>query len=153
MAGDRVVVEFRHSSWLAPDRVPETLGLLSELDLGYVVVDAPQIGTGTSPMVPAVTTPALAYVRLHGRNTGTWYKRVETTGERFDYLYSAEELAEWIPRVQELARRADEVHVMFNNNRRNYATVNAEQLRRQLGQLDRPPETDQGLQLPLLGEG
>jgi len=152
MAGDRVVVEFRHSSWLAPERTPETLGLLADLDLGYVVVDAPQVGTGTSPLVPAVTTPDLAYVRLHGRNTATWYKKTRTTGERFDYLYSPEELREWLPRIEELARRAAEVHIMFNNNRRNYNTVNAEQMMRLLGQLDRPPETDQGLQLPLLGE-
>ena len=41
---------------------------------------------------------------------------------------------------------------MFNNNRRNYATINAEQMQRLLGLLDRPPETDHGLQLPLLGE-
>jgi uncharacterized protein YecE (DUF72 family) len=153
MAGDRVVVEFRHSSWLSPERTPETLGLLAEFELGYVVVDAPQVGSGTAPLVPAVTTPDLAYVRLHGRNTATWYKKTRTTGERFDYLYAPEELREWLPRIEELARRAAEVHVMFNNNRRNYATVNAEQMMRLLGQLDRPPETDQGLQLPLLAEG
>ncbi len=152
MAGHQVVVEFRHTSWLAPDRVPETLGLLADLGLGYVVVDAPQIGTGTAPLVPAVTDADLAYVRLHGRNARTWYKKTQTTGERFDYLYSADELAEWVPCVRDLAERAAEVHVMFNNNRRNYATVNAEQMMRLLGQLDRPPETDQGLQLPLLDE-
>ena len=149
MAEDQVVVEFRHTSWLEPDRVPETFGLLSELGLGYVVVDAPQIGTGTAPLVPAVTDPDLAYVRLHGRNAKTWYKKTETTGERFDYLYRTAELQEWLPRIEELARRAREVHVLFNNNRRNYATVNAEQMMRLLGQVDRPPETDQGLQLPL----
>src|SRR5215210_3790950 len=33
MEGDQVVVEFRHTSWLQPDRTPETLGLLSELGL------------------------------------------------------------------------------------------------------------------------
>jgi len=152
MEDDRVVVEFRHTSWLEPDRVPETLGLLSDLGLGYVVVDAPQIGSGTTPLVPAVTLPSLAYVRLHGRNTRTWYKKVETTGERFDYLYNSAELDEWVPKVRELAESAHEVYVMFNNNRRNYATVNAEQLARKLGQLDRPPETDQGVQLGLLGE-
>ncbi len=151
-ADDQTVVEFRHTSWLAPDRVQETLGLLAELGLGYVVVDAPQVGTGTVPLVPAVTDPDIAYVRLHGRNTKTWYKKVETTGERFDYLYSAAELQEWLPRIEELARRAAEVHVLFNNNRRNYATINAEQMQRLLGLLDRPPETDQGLQLPLCRE-
>ncbi len=150
MADDQVVVEFRHTSWLTPERAPETLGLLAELGLGYVVVDAPQVGTGTSPLEPAVTDPDIAYVRLHGRNAQTWYKKTETTGERFDYLYAEDELREWLPRIEELTRRAAEVHVLFNNNRRNYATVNAEQMMRLLGLLDRPPETDQGLQLPLM---
>lgn len=152
MAGDEVVVEFRHNSWLLPERVPATLGQLSELGLGYVVVDAPQVGSGTSPLVPAVTVPDLAYIRLHGRNTQTWYKKVANTGERFDYLYSADELSDWAPRVRELASRAKEVHVMFNNNRRNYATVNAEMMMRLLGLVDRSPDTDQGLQLPLIGD-
>lgn len=152
MGEDQVVIEFRHTSWLTPDAAPETLGLLSELGLGYVVVDAPQVGTGTAPLVPAVTDPDLAYVRLHGRNTATWYKKTRTTGERFDYLYAEDELKEWLPRIEELAGRAAEVHVLFNNNRRNYATINAEQLMRLLGQVDRPPETDQGLQLPLIEE-
>ena len=150
MAGDQVVVEFRHTSWLAPNRVPETLGLLADLELGYVVVDAPQVGTGTTPLVPAVTDPDIAYVRLHGRNTRTWYTKTATTGERFDYLYSGDELAEWVPRVRDMAERAAEVHVLFNNNRRNYSTLNAEQMQRLLGQLDRPPDTDQGLQLSLI---
>ncbi len=152
MDGDQVVVEFRHTSWLTPDHAPGSLALLNELGLGYVIVDAPQVGDGTAPMVSAVTDPDIAYIRLHGRNTRTWYKKVKTTGERFDYLYSADELNEVVPRVHELAKRADEVHVMFNNNRRNYATVNAEQMMRLLGQLDRPPESDQGLQLSLLDE-
>ena len=96
--------------------MPETLGLLADLGLGYVVVDAPQVGTGTTPLVPAVTDPDIAYVRLHGRNTRTWYSKTATTGERFDYLYSGGELAEWVPRVRDLAERAAEVHVLFNNH-------------------------------------
>ena len=41
----------------------------------------------------------------------------------------------------------------YNNHRRNYATVNAEQMMRLPGQLDRRPETDRGLQLPLPDKG
>ena len=150
MADDQVVVEFQHTSWLTPERVPETLGLPAEKGVGHVVVDAPQVGTGTAPLVPAVTDPDLAYVRLHGRNTKTWFKKVETTGERFDYLCTEDELREWLPRVEELARRAAEVQVLFNNNRRNYAAVNVEQLMRLMGLLERPAEAGLRLQLPLL---
>ena len=37
-----------------------------------------------------------AYVRFHGRNLGTWNKRGGSAAERFDYLYSDEELGEWV---------------------------------------------------------
>ncbi len=101
MAGDRVAVEFRHHSRLAPDSVQETMGLLAELGLGHVVVDGPQVGSGTTQLVRAFTLSSVAYARLHGRKTRTWYKKAETTGERLDSLSSAEELSEWVPRVAE----------------------------------------------------
>lgn len=80
------------------------------------MVDEPQIGTGSVPKVVAVTNPALAVIRFHGRNTETWYKKVERTGERFNYLYTPDELQEWLPDVRSLESKADEIHVMMNNN-------------------------------------
>ena len=44
------------------------------------------------------------YVRFHGRNLGTWNKRGGSAAERFDYLYSDEELGEWVGPLRELAR-------------------------------------------------
>jgi uncharacterized protein YecE (DUF72 family) len=35
--------------------------------------------------------------------------------ERFRYLYSEEELAEWLPRIREAAEEAREVHILMNN--------------------------------------
>ena len=81
------------------------------------MVDAPQVGSGTVPKVVAVTSPELSIVRFHGRNTATWYKKADTTGQRFDYLYTQAELAEWLPAVREAASQAREVHVLMNNNR------------------------------------
>ena len=43
-------------------------------------------------------------------------KGAESSRERFNYLYSPEELAEWAPKVEEMADRAAEVHVLMNNN-------------------------------------
>lgn len=125
MADDPILVEFRNRSWLTPSHREGTLGFLENLGLSYVTVDAPQVGSGTVPLVPAVTNANLAYLRLHGRNTETWYKRVETTGERFNYLYKQAEIDELAGVAQRLAEKAREVHVIFNNNMQNYAVVNA----------------------------
>ena len=125
---DRLTVEFRHRSWLQGDHVPKLLDTLRGYGVGLVVVDEPQIGTGSVPTVLAVTHPDIGLVRFHGRNKATWYKKVERTADRFDYLYSEDELKEWVPQVGELARQAKELHVLFNNNRADYAVRNASQL-------------------------
>jgi len=64
-----------------------------------------------------VTGP-IAYVRFHGRNEQTWNKRTGSAAERFDYLYSEEELREWVRQLRELAKQSQEVYAMFNNNGR-----------------------------------
>jgi uncharacterized protein YecE (DUF72 family) len=136
MADDPILVEFRNMTWLAEDRRDETLGFLRELGLSYVTVDAPQVGTGTAQLVPAVTNRRLAYLRMHGRNTATWYKRVETTGERFNYLYNQTEVEELATVARELAREAFITHVIFNNNMQNYAVTNARMMIDALGIAD-----------------
>jgi uncharacterized protein YecE (DUF72 family) len=100
--GDRALVEFRHRSWLDEDERAATLDFLAGLGATNVVVDA------TSP---------LAYVRLHGRNAGTWNVRGGSASDRFDYLYSEEELGEWVEPLRRLGDEAEEVYVLFNNNR------------------------------------
>ena len=106
--------------------------LLEELGLAYAVADEPQIPDDTVPPIPAVTNPALAYIRLHGRNAETWY-RGGGGGTRYDYDYSAAELAEWAGIAADLARQARQVHVLFNNNARGAGTRNALELGRLLG--------------------
>lgn len=133
MADDPILVEFRNVTWLQPDRREDTLGFLKELGLSYVTVDAPQTGAGTAPLVPAVTNARLAYLRMHGRNTETWYKKVETTGERFNYLYKPAEIEELAGVARGLSEQAREVHVVFNNNMQNYAVVNARMMIDALG--------------------
>jgi len=43
-----------------------------------------------------------------------------TVAERYQYLYSEDELREWVPATQGLARQPDRVHVLFNNCYRDY---------------------------------
>ena len=132
MAGDVAVVEFRNHSWLAPDTAGSTFTLLEQLGLAYAVVDEPQIPDDTVPPIPAVTNPALAYIRLHGRNAETWY-RGGGGGTRYDYDYTAAEIEEWADMATDLARLARQVHVLFNNNARGAGTRNAQELGRLLG--------------------
>jgi len=108
-----VAVEFRERSWLAP----ESFGLLREFGLAYVVVDEPML-----PIRLEVTAP-FAYVRWHGHGSPVWY----------DYRYAADELSEWVPRVQALEARADAVYGFFNNHFRGDAVANASEITDALG--------------------
>src|SRR5881628_714539 len=94
-----------------------SLEYLETIGAGYVVVDAPRSDTAKN-LVPTVvaTTSSTAYVRFHGRNLGTWNKRGGSAAERFDYLYSDEELAEWVEPLRELAGQAENAYAFFNNN-------------------------------------
>jgi uncharacterized protein YecE (DUF72 family) len=129
---DQVVVEMRHSSWGQGPRFDALAELLEESGMTYCVVDQPQLGSGSMPPHLAVTSSRLAVVRMHGRNKRTWYVKAPTSDVRFDYLYGPEELLEWVPGVRAMADRATEVHVLFNNNRSNYAVVNGLQMARLL---------------------
>jgi uncharacterized protein YecE (DUF72 family) len=123
------LVEFRHGSWLAEDERADTLAFLEENGLAYVSVDAPH--TRASNVLPpiAAATHRVAYVRFHGRNVKTWNIKAEKSSERFNWMYSPEELAEWVEKLGALAEQADEVYAMFNNNRDDFAPRSAVLLR------------------------
>jgi uncharacterized protein YecE (DUF72 family) len=122
----RVAVEFRDISWVTSTNLERTMQFLTRNNLTYVCVDEPQVGRLLPPLI-RVTTRELAVVRLHGRNADGWKRRGETTTERSRYLYQEDELLEWVPRVEELARTAAETHVIFNNSFADYAIRNARQ--------------------------
>lgn len=128
LAGYRTLVEFRHPSWVREGVAERTMRFLSDRGLSYVSVDSPQFETrSTMPPLAAVTSE-WAYVRFHGRNTATWFGKHSSSTERFDYLYSTEELEEWAPRLRSLAAEADRTFVMFNNNAYDYAQRNAAEI-------------------------
>ncbi|MBX6349964.1 MAG: DUF72 domain-containing protein [Clostridia bacterium] len=133
LAGLCLAVEFRHRSWFEGEERERTLAFLAEHGFVHVVADEPQVGSGSVPLVVAVTNPELAVVRLHGRNADTWYLGGRTSGERFRYKYGGDELGEWARTARGLAGKAREVHVLFNNNFGDYAVVNARELRDLLG--------------------
>jgi uncharacterized protein YecE (DUF72 family) len=121
-------VEFRHPSWLLPERRARVFDLLRRHDLAYVGVDEPEARVGGLPPIVEVTSPRLAVVRFHGHNVAAWNRRGVSVVERFDYLYHPRELDAWVGRVESLAAEAGTVHAVFNNCVRNYAVLNAKDL-------------------------
>lgn len=122
-AESRPVVEVRHASWDAP-------GVRSWLDehrVGLCSVDQPLFEGSLGPAPFA--TGRRGYVRFHGRNRANWFREDAQTHERYDYLYSEEELDPWLARIREIAGGADQTFVITNNHYRGQALVNALQIK------------------------
>ncbi|HEY8425709.1 MAG TPA: DUF72 domain-containing protein [Limnochordales bacterium] len=117
-----VAVEFRHRGWVEGE---QGFALLEELGAGFVAVDEPRIGTLMPPIARA--TGPLAYVRFHGRNREKWWHHQQAY-ERYDYLYSTEELQEWVPRLVSLEAQTGRVYVAMNNHYQAKSVINARML-------------------------
>jgi uncharacterized protein YecE (DUF72 family) len=117
-----LVLEVRHLSWADPG----VLTWLMEKGVGLVNVDQPRFGNSLAPS--SHVTAAVGYVRLHGRNYQEWFRKSAGRDERYDYLYSAHELAPWAERIQDIAHRSDDVYAVTNNHRNGQAPANAEML-------------------------
>lgn len=140
------VMEFRNADWVSED----TFGLLRELDFGFCAVDEPHL-KGLMPPVTAATS-GIGYVRFHGRNAKNWWKHEESY-QRYDYLYSEEELTEWVPKVADLDGQTSKTYVFFNNHYQGKSAQNARMFASLLG-MDLPllETVEPGGQMSL-GEG
>jgi len=118
MEGLPLVVEFRNAGWIRE----RTFEFLDDLGLGFCCVDQPRLEGLVPPVVRL--TGSIGYVRFHGRNAEKWWEHDEAW-ERYDYLYTREELSEWVPRVAELAEKADVLYAFFNNHYQAQAVQNA----------------------------
>jgi len=129
MRGLPVAIEFRHGSWLTPENRGSVFQFLRKHALTYITADEPYYGTlATVPFVPETTTD-VAYFRFHGRNRETWLKKGVETSLRYSYLYSDEELKEFIPPVQSSGKNAKVAYAMFNNCHGGFAMRNALRLK------------------------
>lgn len=120
--GFPLAVEVRHRSW----QRREVREFLREVGLDFVNLDQPAVSYSLGRT--AWVTGTLGYLRAHGRRRETWFEFGEDRHSRYDYLYSAEELAELAGRVRELGEKTPEVYVIFNNHPRGQAVVNALEL-------------------------
>lgn len=130
-AGYPTAVELRHRSW--SDHFVETIGLLNGHRAALTQIDEPKFRTSIHQnQLPNIT--GFYYVRLHGRNAEKWWHHAHKD-ERYDYLYSADELrpiAETLQAVTHLVKR--EARAYMNNHFSAKAVANANVLKAMVGQ-------------------
>ena len=114
-----LVVEVRHASWLEE----QILDLLGEHGVGICNIDQPLFRRSVKPA--AHVTGSIGYVRLHGRNYKHWFSKDADVRERYDHLYSLDELDPWLGRARQIAEDAADTYVVTNNHNIGKAVVKA----------------------------
>jgi uncharacterized protein YecE (DUF72 family) len=139
LADYRIAIELRNRNWVEGENREPTLEFFRKHSATLVAVDAPvqKHFTIMPPELNAITNPALAYLRLHGRDARA-YTTGKTVAARFNYDYNDAEIGEVAERSRDLATEAKEVHVVFNNNALDYAPHAALRMRKALGQMIPP---------------
>ena len=118
-----LVLEVRHTSW-NNETVYEWL---EERGVGICNIDQPVFSRSIRP--GAVTTSPVGYVRMHGRNYQNWFRDKAPRDERYNYLYSLDELDPWLTRIKQVAKQTRETYVITNNHFRGQAVVNAVEIK------------------------
>ncbi len=119
-----LAVEVRHATW----NDPETFAILREHNAAFCNIDQPVIGRSLEPSQEI--TLATGYVRMHGRRYDTWFSDDPEVPqhERYNYLYSAEELSPWADRIRAVGEKTRQTFVITNNHYLGKAVVNALEL-------------------------
>jgi uncharacterized protein YecE (DUF72 family) len=116
------VVEVRHSSWNDAD----TLASFTQENVGFCNIDQPVIGRSLAPTEHVTGT--VGYIRLHGRNYEQWFDS-DNRNDRYNYLYSPQELTGWKEKIERVAKLAQTTYVITNNHFESKAGVNALELK------------------------
>jgi len=114
-----LVFEFRNRTWLGE----KTFQFLERNEIGFCVVDEPRL-VKLMPYLPK-TTSQIGYFRFHGRNPH-WFNTPISV--RYNYLYSEEELKEFVPDIKNISQKTARTFVFFNNCYSGYAAKNAAQM-------------------------
>jgi uncharacterized protein YecE (DUF72 family) len=123
-----VAVELRHRGW--SDRVRDTVLLLNEFHAAWVQIDEPKFRFSIRQnYLPNVT--GFYYMRLHGRNAAKWWRHANSD-ERYDYLYSPQELKPFAETADAARRLVKKMYLYMNNHFAAKAVANAVILKHQL---------------------
>jgi uncharacterized protein YecE (DUF72 family) len=124
-----LALEVRHGSW----DDAQFYELLSEHRVCFCNIDQPIFQNSIKPS-SINTNPEFSYVRLHGRNYKNWFNEKAGRDERYNYLYSKNELEDWIARIKELGNKSNKVFVITNNHYQGQAMANALQIKNMITQ-------------------
>jgi uncharacterized protein YecE (DUF72 family) len=125
-----VAVELRHRSW--SDRIGETLALLNGFKAAWVQIDEPKFQFSIRQnYLPNVT--GFYYMRLHGRNAAKWWRH-DKSEDRYDYLYSADELKEFTTTADAARQLVKKLYLYANNHFSAKSVANATMIKEQLGE-------------------
>jgi uncharacterized protein YecE (DUF72 family) len=134
-----VAVELRHRSW--SDAIGDTVAMLNGFNAAWVQIDEPKFRFSIRQnYLPNITS--FYYMRLHGRNAAEWWRH-EHRDDRYNYLYSGEELREFSEIVGAASELVKKSYLYTNNHFSAKSVVNAVMLKAQLGQPiegEYPPE-------------
>jgi uncharacterized protein YecE (DUF72 family) len=129
-AGYRVAVELRHKSW--SDAIDGTLALLNGAGAAWVQIDEPKFKFSIRQnYLPNVK--GFYYMRLHGRNAKHWWSH-EKSEDRYDYLYSADELREFTDTASAARTLVKKAYLYTNNHYSAKSIANAAMIKKQLGE-------------------
>jgi uncharacterized protein YecE (DUF72 family) len=125
-----VAVELRHKSF--SDDPGETMALLAEHGAALVQIDEPKFKTSIRQNRLA-NVKTFYYLRLHGRNAAQWWSH-DKSEDRYNYLYSADELQPIVEAVEEAAREVKKTYAYANNHFSAKSVANAATIKAKLGQ-------------------
>lgn len=118
-----LALEVRHGTW----GDSEAQEFMRQQHFNFCNIDSPSSRKSLDATNSA--TGPIAYYRFHGRNRSAWFDRNAGRDERYNYLYSEEELRPWVENIEEMMRRVEQIYVMANNHYRGQAPVNALQIK------------------------
>lgn len=125
-----VAVELRHRSW--SDAMGNTLSLLNDVGAAWVQIDEPKFRLSIRQnYLPNIK--GRYYLRLHGRNAAQWWRH-GASEDRYNYLYSNEELAEFVETVKATREIVKKAYVYTNNHFSAKSVANAAMIKHQLGE-------------------
>ncbi|MBI2422124.1 MAG: DUF72 domain-containing protein [Candidatus Hydrogenedentes bacterium] len=122
-----LVLEVRHTSWLH-DTFYEGLRARK---VALCALDQPLFKDSIEP--GEIVTAPTGYVRFHGRNYENWFREDAVQNDRYNYLYSDEELKPWLERIKAMRKKTKDLYVVTNNHFTGKAVVNALEIQAALG--------------------
>ena len=115
--GYPVAVELRNASWYSEKYVQKMRQFMSQKKLSLVIVDEPQLLVNSIPFDPYITNDDFVLFRFHGRNSSGWLANdKEWRKKRTLYKYNTKEIKELSKSIDEVAKKVQEIGVIFNNN-------------------------------------